>query len=150
MIVWNCKPASFLPSQSSLASKALCGLVSVCMSRFGSHRGVALGCLSSTSLYPGTSAHGAFCQKAPSSLTMRIREAFPPQVASRLSPCVVMVSPGFVSGGTWSYITHTWHRAWQQWAPEVIRGPRFRCLSVRATETQSTCVWYSTGTILSI
>ena len=35
-----------------------------------------------------------FCQKAPSSLTPSIREAFPPQVASWLSRCVVMVSPG--------------------------------------------------------
>lgn len=88
----------------------------------------------STSLQPGTPAHAAFCQRAPGSLTSGIREAFPPPVVSWPSPCAVMVSPGLRERG--DSVIHDPGLGNSAHGQEVFRGPRFACLSVRATETR--------------
>lgn len=82
--------------------------------------------------------------RAPGSLTSGIREAFPPRGDSWPSPCAVKVSPGLRERGIHNpALGNSTH------GQCAIRGPRFACLSVRATETQHV-FGIAQGTMLSI
>ena len=120
----------FIPPQAELlASQALCGLASACLSRFGSHRGVAPGRLGGPPLSSQEPPAHAACRQPQAPL---LRGSGRPSHRGGLlavSPCCEGVPWASWAGDSAMHNPALGNSAHGQC---VIRGPRFACLSVRA------------------